>query len=253
MDTHPVFFKDLFMRKRIFEIIEVALPGDPFSKIYDSLMMVTIVASLIPLTMKGDSPFWSTVEWIATVIFIIDYIARWATADYKLKKGAASYIRYPFTIMAIVDLLALLPTVSAAIEGLRMLKVLRLFRTFRIFKAVRYSKNLAGIMMVFKRQKEALLIVCCMAIGYILLSALIVFNVEPDTFGSYFDAVYWATVSLMTVGYGDICTVSVVGKVVAMISMLFGVAIVALPAGIVTAGYMEVLREQNIDVPDDIN
>ena len=86
-----------------------------------------------------------------------------------------------------------------------------------------------------------------MALGYILISALIVYNVEPDTFETYFDAVYWATVSLTTVGYGDIYPVSALGRVITMISSVFGIAIVALPAGIITAGYMNEINKESED------
>lgn len=70
------------------------------------------------------------------------------------------------------------------------------------------------------------------------------FNVEPDTFDSFFDAFYWATVSLTTVGYGDIYPVTVIGKIVAMISSVFGIAVVALPSGIITAGYLDKIQSQ---------
>ena len=81
------------------------------------------------------------------------------------------------------------------------------------------------------------------AILYILISALVILNVEPETFDSFFDAVYWATVSLTTVGYGDIYPVTVIGKIVTMISSFMGIAIVALPAGILTSGLMEELNQ----------
>ena len=103
------------------------------------------------------------------------------------------------------------------------------------------------IVNVFKKQKESLLVVCGMAVGYILISALIVISIEPDTFPTFFDAVYWATVSLTTVGYGDIFAVSTAGKIITMISSVFRIAIVALPAGIVTAGYMEELNHRKLN------
>lgn len=98
---------------------------------------------------------------------------------------------------------------------------------------------------VLKRSKDALIAVMALAAGYVLISALIIFNVEPDSFGTFFDAVYWATVSLTTVGYGDIYPVSIAGRVITMISSIFGIAIVALPAGIITAGYMSAIEEKD--------
>ena len=77
-----------------------------------------------------------------------------------------------------------------------------------------------------------------------MISALVIFSVEPDSFNTYFDAVYWATVSLTTVGYGDIYPVSVMGRLIAMISSVLGIAIVALPSGIITAGYMAELSKE---------
>lgn len=94
-----------------------------------------------------------------------------------------------------------------------------------------------------KESKDSLVAVCLLAIGYILVSALVIFNVEPESFKSFFEAIYWATVSLTTVGYGDIYPVSALGRIITMVSSVFGIAIVALPAGIITAGYMTELQK----------
>ncbi len=92
---------------------------------------------------------------------------------------------------------------------------------------------------VFKKQKDSLIAVGAFAIGYIIVSALIIFNAEPETFPTMFDAIYWATISLTTVGYGDVFAVSNIGKIITMISAVLGIAIVALPAGIIMSGYQE--------------
>ena len=81
--------------------------------------------------------------------------------------------------------------------------------------------------------------------GSSIISAMVIFNVEPDSFENFFDAVYWSTVSLTTVGYGDIYPVTALGRTVAMISSFFGIAIVALPAGIVTAEYLNALKKSD--------
>ena len=132
-------------------------------------------------------------------------------------------------------------------SGFKLLKIFRLlrtFRVFRVFKAVRYSKNIMLILSVLKRQKDSLLVVLWLALAYVLVSALVIFNVEPQTFDSFFDAVYWATISLTTMGYGDIYPVSTAGQVITMLSSVLGIAIVALPASIITTGYM---KEVNSD------
>lgn len=235
------------MRKRIYQIIEIAGSDDRLSSIYDIFMMIVIIVSLFPLTVKGESNILNGIDYVTVAIFIGDYILRLITADFKLQRGKKSFVLYPITPMAIIDLLSILPSLTVLNSGFRVLKIFRLirtFRVFRVFKAVRYSKNIAIIINVFKKQRDSLMVVCVLAIGYIIVSALIVFNIEPDTFSTFFDAIYWATVSLTTVGYGDIYAVSTAGKIITMISALLGIAIVALPAGIVTAGYMEEINKE---------
>lgn len=235
------------MRQRIYEIIEVAAEEDVLSKIYDSVMMVVIFISLIPLAFKRQTDYFVIIDNVCVTIFIIDYFLRVITADLKKKKGVISFFIYPFTPMAIIDLLSILPSITILNNGFKLLKIFRLMRTFRIFrifKAVRYSKNILLIIKVLKRQKDSLLVVLGLALGYVMVSALIIFNVEPQTFDTFFDAIYWATVSLTTMGYGDIYPVPMAGQVITMLSAILGIAIVALPASIITTGYMEEINEQ---------
>lgn len=243
------------MRKRLYEIIEVSQVNDVVSRAYDILMMCAIIISIVPLAFKNSQPYFLYTDIITTVLFILDYLLRWFTADYKSgKKGVAGFVRYPFTAWAIVDLLSILPAFSFVNNGFKLFKLLRLFRTFRVFrvfKAFRYSKSFRIIISVIKHSKDALIAVCTLAIGYILISALVIFNVEGDSFETFFDAIYWATVSLTTVGYGDIYPVTTAGRIITMISSLFGIAIVALPAGIITAGYMNALSEEKKEITDN--
>ncbi|MBR6402254.1 MAG: ion transporter [Eubacterium sp.] len=229
------------MRKKIFDVIEKSEYRNRIGVAYDYAMLIVITVSLIPLFFKQDNIGFKVIDKVTVVIFIIDYILRLMTADYKLKRGKTSFIIYPFTFMAIIDMLSILPSLSIISRGfkaLRVLRMIRAMRVFRIFKAMRYSKSFILIGNVLKKSKDSLIAVCVLAFGYILISALIIYNVEPDTFDSFFDALYWATVSLTTVGYGDIYPVSIMGRIITMVSSIFGIAIVALPAGIITAGYM---------------
>lgn len=249
------------MRKRIFEIIEVSHDDDKWSAAYDIFMMIVIVISVIPLAFVNSYPVFDIIDKVTVAIFIIDYMMRLLTADLKLKKGILSFLYYPFTPMAIIDLVSILPSVSLINNGWRLLKIFRLFRTFkvfRVFKAIRYSKNIQIFIRVFKKQKDFLLTVFGVAILYVLISALVVLNVEPETFDNYFRAVYWATISLTTMGYGDIYPTSIQGQIVTMLSSFIGIAIIAMPAGIITSGFMEEVNrekkegENRLDVGEEL-
>lgn len=245
------------MRKRLFEIIEVGSDDDKQSQAYDFFMMLTIIVSIIPLWTHSSVPAFNIIDKVTVTIFIVDYllrlITRLITADIKLQRGAISFLLYPFSIMAIIDLLSILSSVSVLKSGYRLLKIFRLFRTFkvfRIFKAFRYSKNITIVLNVFRKQKDSLLVVVGFAIAYVVVSALVIFNAEPETFPTMYDAIYWATISLTTVGYGDVYAVSDIGKFITMISAVLGIAIVALPAGIIIAGYQEELSKDKQEEKD---
>jgi len=236
------------VRNKIYSLIDGDAETNKWSPIYDYFMMIVIIISLIPLAFKTKSTVFDIIDIITVTIFIIDYIARFITADKYLKKGLLSFLIYPITPLAIIDLISILPSLTILSSGFRILKIFRLFRTFRVFKAFkmfRYSKSVIIIMNVIKKQKTALLAVLSFAVGYILIASLVVFNVEPETFNNFFDALYWATVSLTTVGYGDIYPISSAGRIVTMVSSFIGIAIVALPSGILTAGYMDEIKNNN--------
>lgn len=245
------------MRKRIYEMIELANPDDKLSRIYDVIMMFTILISLLPLAFKENNLGFTIINYAAAVIFIVDYLLRLITADYKLKtRSTAAFFVYPITPMAMIDLIVILSSFPILSGGLKVLKVLRLMRTLRVLrvmKFLRYSKSLVIIVNVLKKEKRTLSAVATLAIAYILISALVIFNIEPDSFNSFFDAVYWATVSLTTVGYGDIYPTTTLGRMVTMLSSIFGIAIIALPSGIITGGYLREVNKEDIGQPDIID
>jgi voltage-gated potassium channel len=233
------------MRERLYTIIEPARDGDKLSRLYDFLMMAAIVISIFPLAFKETNIVFQWIEYITVSIFILDYILRIATADYKLKKAASSFVLYPFTPMAIIDLLSILPSISTVNEGFRLFRLFRLLKVLRAFKFLRYSKSFEIIVNVFNSQKNVLSAVATTAIAYILVSALVIYNVEPESFATFFDAIYWATISLTTVGYGDIYPVTTIGRIVTMISSVFGIAIIALPSGVITASYLDEINKKD--------
>lgn len=236
------------MLNTIYEMIEPADDnGNKWSSIYDCLMLICIVASMIPLAVKSENTVFHIIDKVTVTVFIIDYLLRLLTAKQKLNKGGKSYLLYPLQPMAIVDLLSILPSlipINASFKVLRLFRIVRTFKVFRSFKIFRYSKNIERLASVLKRQSKSLTAVFSMAIFYVVVTALIMFNIEPDTFNNFFDAVYWSAISLTSVGYGDITPVSETGRLFTMLSAFVGVAIIALPSGIITAGYLEVLNEE---------
>lgn len=228
------------MRQKLYEIIEPS-KGNLASKIYDFFMMAVILISLFPLAFKTTNTLFVVIDYVTVSVFIVDYLLRLFTADLKLKKSVASFFLYPLTPMAIIDLVSILPSITILNNGLKLLKIFRLLRAlkvFRTFKFLRYSKSFEIIVEVFRKQKKILGAVATMAVAYVLVSALIIYNVEPESFENFFEAIYWATVSLTTVGYGDIYPVTTLGRIVTMVSSVFGIAIIALPSGVITAGYL---------------
>ena len=236
------------IRHRIYEIIEPSMYGDKLSKAYDIIIIIAIIVSLIPLLINGNDDTVHLIEEICIGIFIIDYILRLATADFKMKKVKYSFLKYPFTPMAIIDLLSILPICTPLSQEFYLLRIVRLIRTMKV---VRYSKSAQIIIRVFVSQKKALLSVFGFTCMYIFIISVIIFNAEPETFDTIFDAIYWGTVTITTLGYGDLYPVSSVGRVIAMISALVGVAVIALPSGIITAGYMNEMNKLEKEKMDD--
>lgn len=234
------------MRKKIYGLLESSRDGDW----YDILMLVAILASVVPLMFVEEYPAFRIIEIVTVSIFIVDYLLRGLTADYRLQKGGWSFVIYPFTGWAIIDMLSILPGLSLIGRGFKILRITRLLRILRLFKLIRYSDKIEILGKVFHKERSVLLSVLGIAVFYVFVTALIMFNVEPHvnpitgatTFATFFDSLYWATVTLTTVGYGDMIPATDIGRFVSMLSSLFGVAIIALPSGVITASYLEELR-----------
>lgn len=241
------------IRQKIYNIIE---PNDKneltLSRIYDSIMLIAIIVSIVPLMFRQQSELFLYFDIIPCSLFIIDYILRWLTADYHISKkyGKLAFVIYPFTFMAIIDLLSILPSFNILKNLFKTVRIVRFVKIIRLVKIIRYFEPLQTIINVIKKQKVVLMTVLGLALFYVFITALIMFNAEQQVdptdgqyvFNNFFEAFYWASCTLTTVGYGDICPISAIGKAISIVSSIVGIAIIALPSGIITAGYMEEIK-----------
>lgn len=241
------------IRREIYRLIEPRNKETYSSRIYDVVMLIAIVIGILPLMFRTQYKIFWYFDLISGICFIVDYILRWCTADYKLNRSkVAAFVVYPFTSMAIIDLLSILPVFNLLGPTFKVFRVSRLLKILRIFKIIRYFEPLEIIMSVIRKQGKILLTFFSLAVFYIFITALIMFNTEEQVdpvsgklfFDDFFDAFYWASCTLTTVGYGDLYPISDTGRVISIISSLVGIAIIALPSGIVTAGYMDELRNR---------
>ena len=237
-------------RERIQEMIEPR-NENIVSKAYDWVMLGAIIIGLLPLMFRSQPRLFWYFDMVSGICFIADYLLRWITADINSKRSRfMSFLFYPFTPMAIIDLLSILPTLNLLSPTFKVIRISRLLKILRVVKVIRYYEPLVIILAVIRRQSKILWTVFSLALFYIFITALIMFNAEEDInpetgcylFDNFFDAFYWAACTLTTVGYGDLYPISDIGRIISIISSMVGIAIIALPSGIVTAGYIEELK-----------
>ncbi|WP_027207639.1 potassium channel family protein [Butyrivibrio fibrisolvens] len=232
-------------KRRVYEVIEVSNVGDRSSRAYDVVITTAVIVGLLPMTLKGENLYTRLIELLTGFIFLTDYCVRVYTADFKMGyKSIKAYIAYVLTPLAIMDLLAIIPVITLFVPVSGFIRLLKLFRFFRVFKLIRYSKTMIVIANVIRKVKSQLLAVLILILIYIFVSAMLVFQMEQEIFDSFLDALYWATISITTIGYGDISPVTPVGRIITMISALVGMAIIALPTGIITAAYMNEINKK---------
>lgn len=227
------------MRKYIYQLVEKTKDGNRIGRLYDYYIVAVALLSVMPLMFREPMPFFKHLETVTVYLLFLDYILRWMTYDYHIGRHQAHvFLLYPFTPLALMELFGILPTIGLLPTSFMILRLLRLV------KIAQYSKSCERIITVFHKQGKLLLSVLSIAIAYIFISALIMFVHEPaENFYDFFDALYWATTALTTVGYGDVYPCTDIGKLISMISSFFGVAVIAMPASIVTAGFMDELNK----------
>lgn len=255
------------IKQRTFEIIESANDGDIASKIFDIFIIILIILNLVMVIAETFTipDNWKTIlsyaETISVIIFTIEYLLRVWTSDllYPQKSPLRARIKYIFSFMALIDLLAILPFYLPLFIpiDLRVLRALRVIRLLRIFKINRYTNALNTIGQVFKN-KASQLISSIMVVGLLMIIAsVLMYNIEssvqPEAFSNALEAMWWAVATLTTVGYGDVYPITAAGKILATIIAFLGIGMVAVPTGIITAGFSELIKSNENQDDDEKN
>ena len=217
------------------------------SRIYDWFMLFIICLSIVPLMFRTSNHLFNVIDVGCCAIFIIDYVLRWVTADLRSeRKRIIAFICYPFNGWAIIDLLSILPTLSLLTPSFKLLRIARLTKILRVVKFLRYYEPLQIMLRVIRQESRTLLTVLIMALSYVFCTALLIYNVDGEPMiKTFFDAIYWAACTLTTVGYGDVYPVTMTGRIIGMISAVVGIALIALPSGIITSAYLDELRKKS--------
>jgi len=250
------------IRRRTYEILELGAFGDWVGLMVSRLILALIVVNLVSITLESVpelavrfGALFGAIEMISIAVFTVEYLLRlWAAvehAPYSELAGQRARIRYALSPAGIVDLLAVLPFWIALLFPVD-LRILLVFRTVRFLKLARYSPAMRSLLDVLARERRALFGCFVVLIGVALVAASIMYHVEreaqPDKLGTIPDALWWAVVTLGTVGYGDVVPITPLGRVVATFTIFSGIIVLALPIGIIATAFAEEIHRREFVV-----
>ena len=246
------------MRKRIFEIIQIGQRGDLPSAVFDYFIVANIVVNLLAMVLETFKelerfyPLFAVIEIVTVIIFCIEYLLRIWTADLlypQLSRGRAVW-KFLRSYDGIVDLLTILPFFF--LSGFIVFRMLRVVRIFHLFRINAQYDSFHIIVKVLAEKKNQILSSLFIIVVLMLASGVGMYNaehaVQPEVFSNAFSGIWWSVSTLLTVGYGDIYPITVVGRIMAIITAFLGVGAVAIPTGIISAGFVEQYsKNQNSD------
>lgn len=246
--------KNRINREKLFRMVSVGVVDEPVNQAYDIIstgaLLLNLAASIMLTFDKIEAnfgPILLSIEAATVLFFGVDYVLRLITSNYLYPESNErdSLVRYVFSFSGIIDLLSFLPYYlpvffPTGIAAFRMFRVVRIFRLFRINA---YYDSLNVITEVIVSKKQQLLSSVFIILTLMLASSLCMYSLEheaqPEVFTNAFSGIWWSASTLLTVGYGDIYPVTTMGRVFSIIITFLGVGMVAIPTGIISAGFVE--------------
>lgn len=241
------------LKKRTFEIIEKAEKGDIASTLFDISIMILICVNSLSVfieTFQISAQFQKVlykIEFFSIIIFSVEYILRVWTAEllYENVSPIKAKIKYMFSFMALIDLFAILPFYIPFIikVDLRILRMLRLVRLSRIIKVNRYTTALYKVIDVVKKKSSELISAVFMLFLLMLISSILIYYIEspaqPDVYTNALSGLWWSIAIFTSVWLGDIYPITTAGRILCALMAVLGVAIIAVPTGIISSGFVE--------------
>lgn len=247
------------VKKHVYTLLHPAEGNTKWDKLINTFLITLIILNVIAVMVEtiesvhlAYKHFFKVFDAVSVIIFSIEYVLRVWSANHedRYKHRIKGRLKYVISVGAMIDLIAILPTflhmILPGVLDLRILRIFRLARILRLFRLTAYTKSAQLIYNVFKSRINELLLSFILTAFLIVISSCLVYFAEhlaqPDKFSSIPATLYWAVVTLATVGYGDIYPITVIGKFFTIIIMLAGIGLLALPAGIMTSGFLDEMR-----------
>ena len=239
------------LRKYVYNVLEVAEEKSGASWYFDISLTILILLNAVAIVLESVKSihepyevYFTYFEYLSITFFSVEYVLRiWSCVEFKkFQNPITGRIRFIFTPLAIIDILAIVPFYLAMFTiDLRYIRILRVFRLFRLFKLTRYVKALNAIGKVFKEKREQLIISMIMILFLLLVASCVMYYVEheaqPDVFTSIPETMWWGIATLTTVGYGDMYPITGLGQFLGGVIAILGIGLFALPTGILAAGF----------------
>ena len=247
------------LKNQIYKLVEKGAHGSRLNLIFDYSIMILILLNVVALVIETSKNLSESVvlfllyfEIFSVVVFSIEYLMRIYVSDltYPASNKFKSALKFIFSFYGLIDLLAIAPFFLPFLikADMRFMRILRLTRFLRILKINRYNNSLLLIFTVVKERKQELIMTGFVAFLVLLVSSFLIYHVEgeiqPEMFSTVLSAFWWAVATLTTVGYGDIYPVTALGKFISGIIAILGIGIIALPTGIISAGFVDRLKKK---------
>lgn len=247
------------IKQKIYQLVEKGSHGSKINLFFDysimSLIIINIIALVIetiPEIKESWGVFLKQIEIFSVIIFTIEYLMRVyvSSLSHPSSSKTKSAFKFIFSFYGIIDLLAIAPFFLPFLLNidLRILRLLRLMRFLRIFKINRYNHSLSLIYSVIKEKKSELAMTGFVALLTLFIASFLMYHVEgevqPDKFPNILSCFWWAIATLTTVGYGDVYPITGLGKFLSGVIAILGIGLVALPTGLVSAGFMDKLGKE---------